>query len=571
MAIFTLGDTHLSFGSKKPMDIFPGWEGHAARIETHWRRLVRDGDTVVIPGDVSWAMNLSDALEDFRFLHSLPGTKILMKGNHDYWFSTRKKIEDFWESNGFTSLKLLQNNAIAAEAAAICGSRGWFFDSGESADEKVLAREAERLRMSIREARKLSDRVLVFLHYPPLTLDKVCEPLYNILVEEGVTDCWYCHLHGKTAHRRAFQGVRDGIRFRLVSADYLGFCPALVPPESGRLLPPVVSVILPFYNNESTLKRAIDAVAAQTFTRWELLLINDCGSDKSAKAAAKAAAKDSRIHIYNRMENGGPAAARNTGIDAAQGEYIAFLDADDTYLPQYLETALCGIGDADCIRMGFQWIADGADPPPAAPEVPPVACEPLTPEALSEYAAALQTNGFFRYHWRVMLRRTFVQAKGLRFPEGMPYGEDSIFLLDAFFQACAAVNCPAGLYCYYENTTGLTHTFWERPEALALISSHVAAKQDRIIRYVQEPYKTAALENLADYVCTTVLPSLLIAAALHKDKTQRVRAILKCPMAKQAYKRRHGKPSRSMDTLAVWLAQHKLYTAAAVCVRHLWR
>jgi len=228
--IYAIADTHLSFGSAKPMDIFPGWDCHVQKLEDNWRRLVKPDDTVVLPGDISWAMSLEAALPDFQFLHNLPGkSKIILKGNHDYWFTTRKKIEDFWAAHGLTSLALLHNNAMLVEGAAICGSRGWFFDSDEAGDQKVLAREAGRLRTSIQAGKKLSDNLLVFLHYPPVTLDRTCEEIDRVLIEESVQRCYYGHMHGP-AIKYAFLGERRGIRYDLISADALGFCPKLVAP-----------------------------------------------------------------------------------------------------------------------------------------------------------------------------------------------------------------------------------------------------------------------------------------------------------------------------------------------------
>jgi len=225
--IYTIADTHLSFGTTKPMDIFPGWGNYVQRLEQNWHRLVRDNDTVVLPGDISWGMSLEQALPDFQFLHGLPGRKIILKGNHDYWFNTRRKIEDLWTAHGLTSLALLHNNAIEAEGMAICGSRGWFFDSDEPHTAKVLAREAGRLRTSIQAGKQLSDNLCVFLHYPPVTQDRVCEEIDSVLQEESVARCYYGHLHGAAA-KRAFVGQRNGTHYDIVSADALGFVPKLV-------------------------------------------------------------------------------------------------------------------------------------------------------------------------------------------------------------------------------------------------------------------------------------------------------------------------------------------------------
>jgi predicted phosphohydrolase len=249
MALFVIGDPHLSLGGAKPMDIFRGWEDHVRRLETNWRRLVRADDTVVLPGDISWAMKLEDTLADFRFLHHLPGTKIIAKGNHDYWWSTRTKIERFWAENGLTSLQLLHNNAILTQGAAICGTRGWFFDCEEAEDQKVLLREAQRLRTSIQLGKASgAKRLIVFLHYPPITQDRVCNEMYNVLVEEGITACYYGHLHsGATSW--AFRGERNGIQFQLISADALNFCPKRIPSEVG--FPRAQAQCLEFFSKES--------------------------------------------------------------------------------------------------------------------------------------------------------------------------------------------------------------------------------------------------------------------------------------------------------------------------------
>ena len=224
MSLFVLGDPHLSFGAAKPMDVFTGWDNHVRRLEENWRGIVRDEDTVVLPGDISWAMTLEQALPDFQFLHGLPGTKVILKGNHDYWWTTRKKTEALWEAHGLTSLRLLHNNAIPAGGAALCGSRGWFFDCEEAEDRKVLLREAGRLRTSIQEGKKIGGTLCVFLHYPPIAGGHRCEEIFGVLVQEGVRRCWYGHLHGASLPW-AFKGAAEGISFDCVSADALQFVP----------------------------------------------------------------------------------------------------------------------------------------------------------------------------------------------------------------------------------------------------------------------------------------------------------------------------------------------------------
>lgn len=222
MAIFAIGDLHLSLGSSKPMDIFPGWEGYLPKLEANWRKLIAPGDTVVLVGDTSWAMNLKDTREDFALLQSLPGEKWILKGNHDYWWTTRAKMERFLADNGFTSLHILHNNACTVDGISLCGTRGWPFDDTAAQDAKVMAREAGRLRMSLSAAGE--GEKWAFLHYPPVYPGACARELVDVLREFGVTRCWYGHLHGK-AIRFAVQGEQEGIQYRLVSADGIGFCP----------------------------------------------------------------------------------------------------------------------------------------------------------------------------------------------------------------------------------------------------------------------------------------------------------------------------------------------------------
>lgn len=224
MALFALGDLHLSFGVNKPMDIFGGWENHAERIRENWYKNVADDDTVVIPGDISWAMNFEQALPDFRFIHELPGTKIISKGNHDYWWNTASKMNGFLSENGFDSIKILHNNAYAYEKYGICGTRGWINDNSEPADAKVLAREAGRLETSVKAAESAGLEPVVFLHYPPLYGTEYNYDILEVMYKHNVKQCFYGHVHG-SAHKYAVNGERDGIMFTLVSGDYRQFCP----------------------------------------------------------------------------------------------------------------------------------------------------------------------------------------------------------------------------------------------------------------------------------------------------------------------------------------------------------
>ena len=225
MSLFAIGDLHLALGApEKNMEVFGGrWLGYEDKLRRGFE-LVRDGDVCVICGDLCWAMDLESALPDFAFLDSLPGKKLLVKGNHDYWWTTAAKMNAFFARNGLDSLALLHNNCATWGELALCGTRGWFFEeeTGTAHDEKILRREVGRLRASLAAA---GDREkLVFLHYPPLYRDYVCLELLDVLREFGVRECCYGHIHGRGAHAAAI-GEERGIRFRLVSADFLDFYP----------------------------------------------------------------------------------------------------------------------------------------------------------------------------------------------------------------------------------------------------------------------------------------------------------------------------------------------------------
>ena len=223
MALFVLGDTHLSLGGAKPMDVFPGWNGYVEKLEANWRKLVKPEDTVVLAGDISWSMRLADTRKDFAFLNGLPGQKLIMKGNHDYWWSTANKMNAFFRAEGFDTLRLLHNNSYTVDGYALCGTRGWLFDADEPHDEKVMNREIGRLRLSLQAAEPGKEK-LVFLHYPPVYTGADAHEIVAVLKEYGIRRCFYAHLHGK-AIRFAVQGEVDGIRYKLVSADGLQFCP----------------------------------------------------------------------------------------------------------------------------------------------------------------------------------------------------------------------------------------------------------------------------------------------------------------------------------------------------------
>lgn len=231
MALFVIADTHLSLSVDKPMDIFGGWHNYMERLEQNWRALVSEEDTVVIPGDVSWGMSLEQARADFAFLDRLPGKqKILLKGNHDYWWTTRAKMERFLEQEGFFTLRILNNDSVRAEGVSLCGTRGWLFEQGQPHDQKIVSRETGRLRASLEHARQqdlaLGEETekIVFLHYPPLFLDQKIPQFLEVMTEYGVRRCYYGHIHSAGC-QYAFNGSWGGIQFTLVSGDFLKFIP----------------------------------------------------------------------------------------------------------------------------------------------------------------------------------------------------------------------------------------------------------------------------------------------------------------------------------------------------------
>lgn len=228
MSLFVIADLHLSLGTDKPMDGFHGWEGYVRRLEENWRSIVKPEDTVVIAGDISWAMKLEDSLSDFKFIQSLPGQKIIMKGNHDYWWSTRNKIDNFFTQNGLDSLHVLHNCAYRVGDRAICGTRGWLYNSETEEDRKIVNREAGRLVASIEDAKKLGGELTAFLHYPPVYDTMECRELLDILVEQGVKECYFGHIHGQYAAKKALVGEYRGVHMRLISCDFVNFCPVLI-------------------------------------------------------------------------------------------------------------------------------------------------------------------------------------------------------------------------------------------------------------------------------------------------------------------------------------------------------
>ena len=227
MALYAMGDLHLCLGAPKPMDVFGGaWVGYMEKLK-QGLSVITEKDTLVLMGDLSWALDLNSAVADFAWINEIPGRKIILKGNHDYWWSTQAKFTKFCLENGFSDLNLLNNNCFFYDDWAICGTRGWFFEEERSGDhdEKVFRRELIRLEASLKAA---GDREkMVFLHYPPRYKGYTCREILDLLESYGVRQCFYGHLHG-ASHKLALEGTWDGVEYRLLSADYLNFQPYIV-------------------------------------------------------------------------------------------------------------------------------------------------------------------------------------------------------------------------------------------------------------------------------------------------------------------------------------------------------
>ena len=228
MALYAIGDTHLSLRSDKPMDVFGGgWEGYVDKLRQGFAP-VEDSDTVVLCGDLSWGMSLEEAKDDFAFLnHELPGEKWLLKGNHDYWWTTKSKLDAFLQAKGLDKIQILNNNSYLIGGIAVCGTRGWINDGSEPFDQKLLNREAGRLDMSITAAKKLGGEPTVFIHYPPVFGDEKNYYIIEVLQKHGIKDCYYGHVHGP-AVKKAFTGESDGINYHIASCDCVNFTPVLV-------------------------------------------------------------------------------------------------------------------------------------------------------------------------------------------------------------------------------------------------------------------------------------------------------------------------------------------------------
>lgn len=239
MALYVIADLHLSKSTPKPMDIFGSrWEGYMDKIEQNWKNTVKDEDTVVLPGDSSWAMTTDELGPDFDFIEALPGKKIISKGNHDYWWQTRAKLDAFVAERGYETINFLHNNAYIVDDFIICGSRGWYTDDKATpirgADStKIIAREVARIKESVRVGRELScngrcREMLMFLHFPAIFKGYMCDEIIMELYRAGIKRCYYGHIHGNYSALPVINYA--DIDFHLISADYINFIPQRIDP-----------------------------------------------------------------------------------------------------------------------------------------------------------------------------------------------------------------------------------------------------------------------------------------------------------------------------------------------------
>ena len=237
MSVYVMADLHLSTNNNsKSMEVFGNrWKDYQNRIATNWNKLVSDNDTVIIPGDISWALTLEDAVSDIKFLASLNGKKVIMKGNHDFWWTSVTKMNSLFEDLGIDSITVLHNNAIVIEDYIITGSRGWFIDpttqtKSVNADfNKVNNRELIRLKIGLDCALDINNKldkkkeIICFLHFPPVWSEFKNDGIIDLLKEYGISRCYFGHIHGNYSAKSDF--IVDEIQMSLISADFLNFIP----------------------------------------------------------------------------------------------------------------------------------------------------------------------------------------------------------------------------------------------------------------------------------------------------------------------------------------------------------
>ncbi|QIB26821.1 metallophosphoesterase [Caloranaerobacter azorensis] len=224
MSIYGISDLHLDFSGEKPMDIFgDNWLDHEVKIFENWKRIIKEEDLVLVSGDVSWAMKLEDAYIDLLKIDRLPGIKVITKGNHDYWWSTKSKLKGL----KFNTIHFLQNDYFLYKNIGICGTRGWISrdsDEFKEKDEKIFNRELNRLKLSLESIKEDVKEVIVMLHYPPFNIDGTPNEFVEIMNKYNVSTCVYGHLHGE-GHKFAVEGKIDGIKFYCISCDFIDFSP----------------------------------------------------------------------------------------------------------------------------------------------------------------------------------------------------------------------------------------------------------------------------------------------------------------------------------------------------------
>ena len=227
MKVFAIGDLHLPGNDDKPMNVFGSkWDNHFERIADYWTQHIADDDVVLIPGDISWAMQLENAVDDIQAISKLKGTKIIMRGNHDYWWSSLSKVKSILPSGMYA----LQNDCIEIGGVSFCGSRGWLCEGNsafkESEDRKIYTREAMRLEMSLKKAKE-GQMIIAMMHFPPFNEKQQPSSFTELFEAFNVKHVIYAHLHGKSC-RVAFEGVKNGVEYTLCSADHLGFKPKFI-------------------------------------------------------------------------------------------------------------------------------------------------------------------------------------------------------------------------------------------------------------------------------------------------------------------------------------------------------
>lgn len=237
MSIFALADLHLSLSNPdKSMEVFgQSWGEYIERVRDNWTETVTCSDTVLIPGDISWATYIEQAEEDFRFISELPGRKLLSRGNHDYWWTTLKKMENILRDKGFDNLFFVRTNVVDADDCLVTGTRGWMIETKESIEgsdnRKIYEREKSRIKLCIEELGKAdpnhAKKHIMMIHYPPVTAKQDFTEFAEMIAEGGIDICVYGHLHGK-AHKKVFEGDFEGTEFICASADYVGFKPVKI-------------------------------------------------------------------------------------------------------------------------------------------------------------------------------------------------------------------------------------------------------------------------------------------------------------------------------------------------------